>query len=170
MQSFAPGFSFEALNKIMRATLLTFFLILLVGCGHQEDWDKYAESLTTTQPKQEDVLGTYLLTQQTISTNGVTAIGGRSCQFNLRADGSFAVTNYPTWTNGQVESFISTTGHWHCATVGFVHSHQDVWGIRFDDTDRRIDLLSFTGKAAPYGLLMTYGDPDENAVMIFEKK
>jgi hypothetical protein len=154
----------------MRATFLTCFLILLVGCGLNNSWDKYADSLTTTQPKQEDVFGSYLLTRQTITTNGVTALGGRSCQLELRADGSFAVTNYPTWTNSQLEGFISATGHWRCATVGSVHDNQTVWGIRFADTDRRMDLLSFTGKAAPYGLLMTYGDPDENAVMIFEKK
>lgn len=154
----------------MRSTFLTLLLILLVGCGQQESWDKYSDSLTTTQPKQADIAGSYLLTHLTITTNGMAALGGRMCQLDLQADGSFAVTNYPIWTNSQLENFISTTGHWRCDTVGLVHDNQSVWGIRFADCDNRLDLLSFTGNAAPYGLLMTYGDPDENAVMIFEKK
>jgi hypothetical protein len=153
----------------MRTTFLTFFLILLVGCGLHDSWDKSASSLTTTQPKQEDIFGSYLLTRQTITTNGMMVLGSRQCQLDLRADGSFTVTNYPTWTNGQLESFISTTGHWRCATVGSVYD-KTVWGIRFADTDRRMEILSFTGKAAPYGLLMTYDDPDQNTVMNFEKK
>jgi hypothetical protein len=69
-----------------------------------------------------------------------------------------------------LSSSISTVGHWRLDTIGFVHSNQSIWGIRFADTDSKLDMLSFTGKSAPYGLLMTYGDPDENKVMIFERK
>ena len=141
----------------------------LVGCQHNS-WDRYADSLTTTRPKQKDIVSSYLLTQQTIATNGVAVLQGRQCQLDLQTDGSFQVANYPTWTNSQFASFISTTGHWYCDKVGAVHDNQSVWGIRFDDVSNKVDSLSFTGKAAPYGLLMTYGDPDENAVMIFARK
>jgi hypothetical protein len=159
----------------MRATFLIGTLLLMVGCGlhdSHDSWDKYADSVTAVQPTQGDIVGSYLLTQQSINTNGMTVIGGRVCRLDLSSDGSFTVTNYPIWTNSQLEGFISTNGHWRCDIVGSVHDNQSVWGIRFDDTgrDRRMDSLSFTGKAAPYGLLMTYGDPDENAVMIFVKK
>ena len=154
----------------MRMSFLALFLILLAGCGQRDSWDKYAGSLTTTKPKQEDVLGSYLLTHQTITADGMTVLGGRQCQLDLLPDGSFTVTNYPTWANEHLGSFISAAGHWRCDTVGSVYSAQSVWGIRFADTDSRLDMLSFTGKSAPYGLLMTYGDPDENKVMIFERK
>jgi hypothetical protein len=146
-----------------------FVLVLLIGCK-RDDWDSYAQSLTTTKPNQKEIVGSYLLTQQTINTNGMAILQNRQCQLDLQPDGSFEITNYPIWTNGQFASFISTIGHWHCDTVGFVYSNQRVWGVRFSDADSRLDALSFTGKTAPYGLLMTYGDPDENAVMIFEKK
>lgn len=157
----------------MRAAFAILALVLMVGCqrkGSQDGWDHYASMLTTNQPSQQEVVGSYLLTQQTITTNGMTVFQGRQCRLDLQPNGSFAVTNYPTWTNSQIESFISTAGHWRCDRVGSVYDNQPVWGISFADADRRLELLSFTGKAAPYGLLMTYGDPDENAVMVFEKK
>jgi hypothetical protein len=160
-------------SRRVRASFAILALVLLVSCrrkGEQDGWDRYASLLTTNQPNRREVVGSYLLTQQTITTSGVTAVQGRQCRLDLQPDGSFVVTNYPTWTNGQLESFISTTGHWRCDTVGSVYDNQHVWGIRFADADHRIDLLSLTRNAAPHGLLMTYGDPDENAVMIFEKK
>jgi len=154
----------------MRMSFLALVLICLAGCGQQDGWDKYAGSLTTTKPKREDIPGSYLLTQQTITADGMTVLGGRQCRLDLLADGSFTVTNYPNWTDEHLGSSIATAGHWRLDTVGFVYSKQSVWGIRFADTDSRLDMLSFTGKSAPYGLLMTYGDPDENKVMIFERK
>jgi hypothetical protein len=153
----------------MRVSLVIVVSTLLVGCGHN-GWDRYADSLTTTQPAQQDITGSYVLTRQTITTNGMAVLQGGQCRLDLQLDGSFMVTNYPTWTNGELAGLLSTTGQWHCTTVGFVFNNQNVWGIRFSEADQRMDSLSFTGKAAPYGLLMTYGDPDENAVMIFERK
>jgi hypothetical protein len=154
----------------MRTSFLALVLILVAGCGLHDSWDKYAGSLTTTKPKQEDIVGSYLLTQQTITADGMTVLRGRQCRLDLLPDGSFTVTNYPDWTDAHLSSSISTVGHWRLDTIGFVHSNQSIWGIRFADTDSKLDMLSFTGKSAPYGLLMTYGDPDENKVMIFERK
>jgi hypothetical protein len=154
----------------MRTSFLAFVLICLAGCGQQNGRDKYAGSLTTTKPKQVDIVGSYLLTKQTITAVGMTVLKGRQCWLDLLPDGSFTVTNYPDWTDEHLGSSISTNGNWHLDTVGFVYSKQNVWGIRFADTDSRLDMLSFTGKSTPYGLLMTYGDPDENKVMVFERK
>jgi hypothetical protein len=104
---------------------------------------------------------------------------GRQCQLDLHEDGTFNITNYPTWTeafsptNGQFVAFVSTAGHWSCDTVGTVsdgNTSQSYWGVRFSDADSKLDSLALTGKAAPYGLIMTYGDPDSGTVMIFEKK
>ena len=156
----------------MCGTFVVLFLTLSVGCkrGWNDSWDSYASSLTTNQPKQDEVVGSYLLTQQTITTNGLAVLQGRQCELYLRPDGFFTVTNYPTWTNDQFKSLISATGRWQCDTVGIVYSNQPVWGIRFSEGDHSMDLMSFTGSVAPYALLMTYSDPDENEVMIFNKK
>ncbi len=159
------------INRFFGLVITVCILGHLVGCEHFDDsWDRYAHTLTTTRPKQEDIVGSYLLTQQTITTNGMAILQGRQSQLDLQADGSFQIVNYPTWTNFQFAGFISTTGHWYCDNIITTYGTQSVWSIRFSDTDSRMDSLDFTGKAAPYGLLMTHGDPDENAVMIFEKK
>lgn len=153
----------------MRILPGVFALLLLAGCK-RDGWDHYASSLTTTEPARKDIVGSYILTKQTITPNGTAILEGRFCRLDLRPDGSFTVTNYPVWTNDRFPGFVSTNGHWQCATVGLVYGNEEVWGIRFSDTDSSIDLLSFTGKAAPYDLMMTYGDADENRVMILEKK
>ena len=139
------------------------------------------ELFVITQPKQEDIPGTYLLTRQTITTNGLAALEGRHCHLELRPDGSFSVTNYPRWspdddsTEPHVVAFTSTTGHWHCVTFSNVivyigQSAQHFWGIEFSDTVTGIDSLALRGKTPPYDLMMTFGDPDDGAVMMFEKK
>jgi len=151
----------------MRILPVIFALLLLLGCD--DSWDHYAKRLTTKEPASKDIVGSYTLTSQTIIANDMAFLHGQVCRLELQTDGSFTVTNYPVWTNSQLLGLISTDGRWQCSTVGIVDGDQDVWGIRFSDTDNIIDLLSFMGKAAPYDLMMTYGDGDENKVMIFKK-
>lgn len=129
------------------------------------------ELYVTTQPKQEDVVGIYQVKQQTITTNGLAVFGDRMCQLDLRPDGSFSVTNYPQWP--YATAFISTTGHWRCATIGGVYIRgrsQNFWGIVFSDSDTRIDPLALRSKGAPYDLMLTYGDGDDGTVMTFGRK
>ena len=70
-------------------------LTLVVGC----QYNPYAPLFTTTKPKQEDVAGSYLLTQQTIVPGGLGILKGGQCALDLRGDGTFIVTNYPTWAD-----------------------------------------------------------------------
>lgn len=158
-----------------RTPFAIFALTLLVGC----QFNPYAHLFTKTQPKQEDVVGTYALTQQTVAPGGLDFLQGQQCLLELRGDGSFSVTNYPTWTeafsptNGQFVASISTTGRWSCDPVGTVSdgtTSQSYWGVRFSDASPQLDSLALTGKNPPYGLIMTYGDPDSGTVMIFDKK
>lgn len=159
-----------------RHPLLVFFIVVLItGC----QYDPYAHLFTTAQPKREDVMGSYVLTQQTITQGALSFLQDRQCLLDLESDGSFTLTDYPTWTepfsptNGQFLAVISTTGRWSCDTVGTVSDgrrSQSHWGIRFVDTNSKIESLALTGKAPPYGLIMTYGDPDSGQVMILEKK
>ena len=134
-------------------------------------WDKYADSLTTSQPKPEEIFGGYRLIEQTVTTNGLAVLQGRQCGLKLSPVGVFSITNFPIvdLPGDQLDGFLSATGRWECDTVSFTHG-QPVWGIRFAETDPRMDLMCFMGKQAPYRLMMTYGDPDENRGVIFEKK
>ena len=159
----------------MRTPFAILALTLLLGC----QYNPYAHLFTTTQPKQEDVAGSYSLSKQTIMPGGLGFLQGQRCVLELRGDGTFSVTNYPTWTeafsstNGQFVASISTTGRWSCDTVGTVSdggTSQSYWGVRLSDADTQLDSLALTGKTAPHGLIMTYGDPDSGTVMIFGKK
>jgi hypothetical protein len=127
-----------------------------------------------TEPKKADVVGTYVLSDQTIVPGGMSALGGRQCQLDVLADGSFSVTNYPQSAGGSFISFLSGTGSWEIATVGTSYGYgpdpKDCWGFRFRGSDVRIDPTAFTGPEAPYGLLTILGDPDTNQKMRFKKK
>lgn len=156
-------------------TLAIIASVLLAGC----QYDPYAHRFTTAQPKEADVAGSYLLTQQTITRDGLSILRGQTCQLDLRADGSFALTNYPTWseafsaTNGHFVGLISTTGRWSCATVGTVsdgRTSKEHWGVVFSESGQKLESLSLTGQAPLYGLILTYGDPDAGTVIIFERK
>lgn len=159
----------------MRRPFAILALILLAGC----QYNPYAHLFTTTQPKLEDVVGSYLLAQQRITAPGLAVLQGRQCQLDLHQDGTFNITNYPTWTeafspaNGQFVALISATGRWSCETTGSVsdgRTSKDHWGVVFSDADQKLHALDLTGQTPPYGLIMTYGDGDAGTVMIFEKK
>jgi hypothetical protein len=157
--------------------LFSIFVITLLVAGCQ--YDPYAHLLTTSEPKQEDVVGSYELTQQNIVSGDLEFLQGRRCVLDLHSDGTFSITNYPFWseafsmTNSKLKSFISQTGRWSCAEVGGVSdgkTYKRNWGIQFSNTTTNLDSLALTGQAPPYGLIMTYGDPDSGTVMIFERK
>ena len=127
------------------------------------------------QPKLEDISGSYLLIKQTITTNGLSFLGGRQCQLSLRADGSFTATNYPQWSQlspAKVPSaeFISTTGRWRCETIGIVGKGSQYFGIVFSDSSVGMDALALRSNGSPYDLMLTYGDADEGLFMTFGKR
>jgi hypothetical protein len=132
------------------------------------------ELFVTEQPKLENIPGSYQLIQQTIATNGLAFLDGRQCQLDLLADGLFSVTNYPQWS--QLSSakapnaqFVSTTGRWHCETIGIYNGHQ-YFGIVFSDSSVGIDTLALRSRGSPYDLMLTYGDGDDGTVMTFAKR
>jgi hypothetical protein len=133
-----------------------------------------AKLFVTTQPRQEDIVGIYQLTRQTITTNGLAVLEGRLCQLDLRPDGSFTATNYPRWspdssTRPHVTTFISTTG-WRCDSVHIFYKGKDCRGIVFSDSDAAIDALALRSKGAPYDLMLTYGVGDDGTIMQFGRK
>ena len=136
------------------------------------------ELFVTSQPKPEDVVGNYRLSQQSITTNGLAFLEGREFQLDLRPDGTFATTNFPHWSlephpTPHIQAFVTTTGHWQFDKLGTVYIRkqpQPIWGIVFSSgTNAGIDALALRGKSPPYLLMMIYDDPDEGAVMTFTK-
>lgn len=132
------------------------------------------ELYVTSQPARDQIIGTYRLSSQTITTNGLAVFQGRLGELELRNDGSFVVTNWlPLDMPLTPHAFVSTTGRWNCQTLGGLYRDgrsQPFWGVVFSDCAVRIDSLAFRGKTLPYSLMMTYGDADEGKVMMFERK
>jgi hypothetical protein len=125
-----------------------------------------------TQPKTEDLIGSYALTGQTITSNGLALLQGRQCQLDLRPDGSFSVTNYPSLSSSDSHpaTFISGTGHWRCGALRMPYCGQDCWGLVFSSTNVGIEELALRSHGAPYDLMLTHGDPDEGAYLLFTKR
>lgn len=157
----------------MRTLFAIFAVVLLFGCGRRSDgWRPETHTFTTTQPQQSDLSGSYILAQQTITTNGISALRDQPCQLDLQSDGTFSITNYPMWTETsdqkRITNFAFTSGRWKCDTIGSTHG-QPLWGIRFEAESHLLTTV-LAGSKTPYQLVMIYGDGDEGTEMIFEKK
>ena len=118
----------------------------------------------------------YHLIQQTITTNGLAALGSQQCELVLHPDGSFIVTNYPRWSSistprSRVTNFVSTTGHQNVTTPAFRDGILCAGEASvISDTNGEIDDLALRKKGSPYDLMAIYGDGDEGIVMTFGKK
>jgi len=157
--------------------ILVLVAALAGGCGQDPMVSAAKEphaDFVSAEPKQADVVGTYLLVGQTVAPGGMAALGGRQCQLDVNPEGGFSITNYPQTSGSQFRSFHSTTGTWHLATVGTSYGYgpdpKHCWGFRFSGADRRIDPTAFTGSEQTYGLLTILGDPDSNFTLRFKKK
>jgi hypothetical protein len=163
--------------KMKTALMMAMASVIAAGCGQDPmvaAAKKQHAEFVGTEPKSVDVVGTYFLSDQTVVPGGISALGGRSCEMEVRADGTFSVTNYPQSFGGAFTSFDSATGSWRLATVGTSYGYgpnpKDCWGFRFEGTDKRLDPTAFTGPKQPFGLLTILGDPDSNQSLRFKRK
>lgn len=155
---------------------------LLSGCDQNKVSlaKKQHREFVGTKPESVDIVGTYILSDQTVIPGGLSALAGRKCQFNIFADGTFSVTNYPECAGArssklkQYKTFHSTTGTWKLETVGTSYGYgpdpKNCWGLQFQSLDSKIDSTAFTGPEPPYGLLTILGDPDSNNTLRFKRK
>jgi hypothetical protein len=136
-------------------------------------FDPYGFIVSTTEPNATDVVGTYVLTKQTLISDGLDFLQGEQTKITVFSDGTFKASDFPIWEESDVTEYklnqlVSVSGKWSIEIVGGVsfggNDVRSVWGLAFTGT---IPSASFTGKKSPFGLLFTYGDPDSGKVMIF---
>ena len=151
--------------------ILALAVALTIGChANVSRW-----TFVHAEPRPEDAVGTYVLTDQTIMDGGLSALNGRQCKMTIRADGYFSVTNYPdrreaiSSSGPYFKNFLSITGRWTIGSPGSSRG-KTCWGMLFMDEENKIAPVAFTGQAPPYGLISILGDPDSNIVMIFKKE
>ena len=154
----------------MRTLLLILTSLTLAGC----QYDPHASLYTTTEPKAEDVVGTYVLD----SFHLPPEVGNTrpDVVVELRADGTFLASNVPPWEvswpgTNFFASFLSGSGKWEKGTLGTLDpGHKSIWGVYLRTTDNRFHPADFTGDKPPYGLIFTLGDPDSGHAVILRRK
>ncbi len=171
--------------------LLSMTTVLVGGCGGspagggwsraEKNAEKTYRECVETEPQLNEIIGTYVLSDQTVIPGGLSALGGRKCQLDVLADGTFRVTDYPDFyaivpgKSTTFTSFISTTGRWRLEVIMTSDYYgkktpKDGWGLRFSGATRRISTPVFTGPTRPYGLLMFLGDPDSYFTLRFKRQ
>jgi hypothetical protein len=158
-----------SMELIAMCRVLVISVLFFVGC----QFDPYAHLCVTSKPRRADVIGTYKLTYQSVTSEGLAALNGKKCRVAVRRDGTFEATNVPSWTSNiddshYFENLSSGSGTWRIGTTGAVDG-DSTWGIYFDSNKVGLAPGTLTGAAGKYGLLYTLGDPDYGTVLIFEK-
>jgi hypothetical protein len=165
---------------IMKSLSLMCFAALII-CGSCQ-YDPYAHLYTTQKPRPQDLVGRYKLKQQTVTTDGLSALAGRLSVVELAADGSFLASNVPPRASLSVAPeaggsiigrLLNGSGRWRVGAVGGVDNglgERTHWGVYFDSTASDIAPVGLTGARPPYGLIFTLGDPDLGTAMIFERQ
>jgi hypothetical protein len=164
-----------AFGRASAVRVCAVLLIVLVVPSCQ--YDPYAHLFTTQKPKAADVVGHFVLTEQTIVTGGLSAMNGKRCYVDLRPDGTFDAANIPPF-DGATDDFanrlVSGSGTWQIAQVGSVGDGTGTlkahWGISFSASGVSMRSAGLTGNRPPYGLIFTIGDPDSGDVMILTKR
>lgn len=154
----------------MRTLLLILASLALVGC----QYDPHANLYTTSEPKSDDVVGTYVL--DTFHLPPQVGSAPQDVVVELHADGTFAATNVPPWMledpgTNFFRSLLTGSGKWEKATLGTLDPGQKrIWGVYLRTPDNRFEPANFTGDMPPYGLIFTLGDPDSGYAVILRKK
>ncbi len=162
----------------MTSIFLSVLFLFLVPCFCQ--YAPYAHLYTTAKPHAEDVVGTFDLKEQTLTSGGLKIFQGEQPRFEFHADGTFTANNFPIWKTTNIDyeldGFTFLTGKWEIGTVGGASNGVDkakpVWGIYLRNTvptQAEPFSATLTGNEPPSGLIFEYGDPDSGTVMIFEK-
>lgn len=154
----------------MRIIVITLVSLVLVGC----QYDPHGNLYTTTEPKNEDLVGTYVLDRYDLPYD--IAVARNVVEVELRADGTFTATNIPPWKMDEPDksffpSLVSGTGKWEKDTLGTLYpGSKRIWGVYLRTPDNRFHPADFTGDRPPYGLIFTLGDPDSGYAVILKRK
>jgi hypothetical protein len=96
-------------------------------------------------------------------------MAGRTTRLDLRADGTFTLTDYPIFYRpSQPESgAVSVTGQWTCSVVdhidqsqGLVAAGLPMWGIQFRSDDPKLNRAHLFGRKRPYRMRVEWGQSD----------
>jgi len=154
--------------------------LLLAGC----QVDPYYDAYTRKKPNNPDIVGTYILTGQTLNDQSVSNLRTKAGvtaspqTLVIRSDGTFVATNIPQWSEGvpgdwSIKNFKSGSGKWKLDGGGGVDSR---WGLDFSSSNIKLPNIDgmgtcLLGEKPPYQILLNLArDPDQDEAMTFEKQ
>lgn len=167
----------KKLNQIIRILPLT----ILVSCQYDPNAHKY----TTIEPKESDLIGTYVFDKQTADyeiTEFRDSINKQivNPKIIINLDGTYEVTNLPVFEshdtphNAYYVGLISEKGNWKISTVGSIGDGsgniKNHWGIYMPELPRELRNVGLMNNEAPYGIIFGFGDPDAGLAMMFKKE
>jgi len=155
----------------IRIHLLAALAMALAAC----QYDPHAGLYTTTEPRDADIIGTYVLDRFDLPEE--ITIEHHDVEVELHSDGTFSAKNVPPWelTTPTKETFfgglLSGTGRWEKAPIGTLDpGGRQMWGIYLRAPGNEFHPANFTGAKPPYGLIFTLGDPDSGDAVILKRK
>jgi hypothetical protein len=168
------------MNQVWRIVSGGFFLLLVlawIGCTNQA-----RRPLTTERPLSRDLVGRYVLIDQTVIPGHALALQEKSISIELRSDESFTAQNLPrdSAATGTVfiESLQSGTGTWNVYPVfasdnngGWAKDPQ--WGVvlsGYGPSGDSFMAIRLVGNEPPYGMLFFAGRPDMGTALVLEKE
>jgi len=155
----------------------------IVGC----QFDPFADDYTRTKPLKADLIGTYVLTSESMTNTAISQLKSEkglspgNYTLTLYADGTFKYINMPVWVgdwaNGKdewsIRSFKSGSGKWEIAVVGGVGDGSkvvDVWGLDLSPAAVPGAHATLSSEKPPYTVVFGYGDPDMGDAMFYERE
>jgi hypothetical protein len=154
----------------LKLFFISFPFVLLAGC----QYDPHAHLLTTTEPRPEDIVGTYVLDRFYLPDD--VLIKDRNIKVDLRSDGTFTATNIPPWElkdpdNKFFSELLSGEGKWEKDVLGRLDpGSKEIWGIYLRSNHNKFHPAQLTGEKPPYGLIFTLGDPDSGNAILLKKE
>ena len=116
-----------------------------------------------------------------MTDGGLSALHGKVAQVELIHDGTFIAHNIPARSVAEApeaggsmsENLLNASGRWRIAAVGGVDNglgERTHWGVYLDSTTADIEPAGLIGARPPYGLILTFGDPDLGHAMVFARQ
>ena len=152
-------------------------LIILISC----QYDPYAHKYTTTEPKESDLIGTYVFERQTVDydiTEFRDSLNNRIVipKIEINSNGTYRVVNLPVFEtfDPTYMGIITQTGEWKISTVGSIGDgngdFKKHWGIHLLELPSEVQYAGLMNDESPYEIIFGFGDPDAGQAMIFKKE
>lgn len=138
-----------------------------------------AQYLITEEPKEEDIVGVYEFSGQSVVDQDIQHSADSSIA--LLADGTCNLTDFPVFVENDQYGFtykfkelFTGSCQWNVATNGSVSRDGKAiptWAVCFSaaNFDSAIKCADLANNGNPYNLVFIFGDPDSNDILSFTK-